>query len=112
MPEYDVPEDVASNDEKLMEMAKTKFGSTFQNVEITPWTFYSTDIVPSHSTDRVVVFRPQSPNHTFGCIRVRKKGNNEKDWDLVAKETVYMGLVGADCRFEAMDVELKLITPK
>lgn len=36
----------------------------------------------------------------------------EMRWDIVRKEGMYMGSVPAGCPFEAMLVEVKLITPK
>ena len=83
------------------------------------WNYVHTKIIPSHSTERLVLFRPHPPSPDYpptpkiGCIRVRDKDDKTKKlWDIVNREGIYMGHVPAGSRFEAMIVDVKLITPK
>jgi hypothetical protein len=75
------------------------------------WTYYYTRMVPSHTTERVVIFRARSPSKNLGCVRV-VDGQEEMIWDVVNSGGTYMGHVPAGCPFEAMLVEIKLITPR
>jgi hypothetical protein len=77
------------------------------------WKYYHTDIVPGHTSERLVVFRAQPPFKRLGCIRVLKDQNlEEMIWDRYNCEGIYIGLVPAGCSFEAMVVEIKLITTR
>ncbi|KAF2182613.1 hypothetical protein K469DRAFT_586033, partial [Zopfia rhizophila CBS 207.26] len=81
--------------------------------EVDSWTHYYTDEVPKHAKDRVVVFKAPQSSLRIGCIRVRDKDDIKKTvWDVVGREGMYIGLVPAGCPFEAMVVDVKLITPK
>jgi hypothetical protein len=88
-----------------------KLASDEKSFEITPWTTYDAKIVPCHTTDRLIVFGPPINREKFGCIRVRDK-DKKKLWDVVQDAGVYVGLVPAECAFEAMWVNTKIITPK
>jgi hypothetical protein len=88
-----------------------KLASNENSFDITPWTKYDGKIVPCHTKDRLVVFRPPKDTKKFGCIRVRDK-DQKKLWDVVQDAGLYVGLVPADCAFEAMLVDAKIITPK
>jgi hypothetical protein len=69
-------------------------------------------MVPSDTKDRIIVFRAREPSKQFGCIRVREKENlTQTVWDLVGKEGIYIGVIPAECPFEAMLVEVMLMTP-
>lgn len=58
-----------------------------------------------------MVFRPPSKSKSLGCIRVRGE-NTKKIWEAVQKEGVYIDYIPKSCSFEAMVVEVKLITRK
>jgi hypothetical protein len=88
-----------------------KLASDGKSFEITPWTKYDAKIVPCHTKDRLVVFRPPKNTEVFGCIRVRDE-DNMKLWDVVRDAGLYVGLVPAGCVFEAMLVDTKIITPR
>ncbi|OCK74895.1 hypothetical protein K432DRAFT_386534 [Lepidopterella palustris CBS 459.81] len=113
---HEISTQIADDNEKLKSKASETFGSEFNDAhtEVDPkWTYYYTDMVPSHTKDRIVIFRAQPPSKQLGCVRVRDKHDITKTiWDSVGKEGIYMGDVPAGCPFEAMLVEVKLITPK
>lgn len=88
-------------------LSKLKNKSSFL---VTPWTNYYTNLIPEHAEDRLVVFKPPETSQYFGCIRV--KDNTRTIWDVINKEGQYIGRVPAGCRFEAMVVDVKIITPK
>tara|TARA_R110002003_G_scaffold2994_2_gene24755 strand:+ start:2241 stop:2543 length:303 start_codon:yes stop_codon:yes gene_type:complete len=80
--------------------------------EITSWTEHYANMIPKHSKDRLVVFKPPTTSKFIGCIRVRDKDNTKSTvWDVVSKDGQYIGLVPAGCQFEAMVVDIKIITP-
>ncbi|PYH80611.1 hypothetical protein BO82DRAFT_355324 [Aspergillus uvarum CBS 121591] len=68
-------------------------------------------MVEGYRNKRVVIFRPAPFDKWLGCIRARN-GSNFKEiiWDAVNLENIYMGLLPANCPFEAMLVEIKLVT--
>jgi hypothetical protein len=77
------------------------------------WKYYYTDIIPGHTSERLVVFRPHPPATKLGCVRVLKAENmKEMIWDRYNCEGIYIGRVPAGCPFEAMVVEIKLITTR
>lgn len=111
----EIPLDTANDGKKLMAIAAQEFGDKFNesSAEVDSWTYYYTDEVPNHSTDRVVVFKAPKSSTRIGCIRVLDKDDIKKVvWDVVGREGVYIGLVPAECPFEAMVVDVRLITPK
>lgn len=92
-----------------------KFGLELNesSTEIDSWMYYHTYEVPTHTKDRIVVFKTPQSCPQIGCIRVRDKNNVKKTvWEVVGREGAYIGLVPAGCPFEAMLVDVKLITPK
>jgi len=113
MTTYDVPVETADNDDQLKALILKKFGERYRDVDISPWTYYLTDIILPEAKNRVIVFRAQDPAEKLGCVRVKKKENkNEKEWDVVDERGAHMGVISADCPTEAMYVEIKLVTPK
>ena len=77
------------------------------------WKYYYTDIVSGHTSERLVVFRAQPPSTRLGCVRVLKDQDmKEMIWDRYNCEGIYIGRVPAGCPFEAMVVEIKLITTR
>jgi len=104
--------DLAENDAELIAIAEKRLGGDQTSFEITPWTDYYTTIVPKHPEDRLIVFKPPKTSSLIGCIRVRVKDNTKITlWDIVSKDRQYIGLVPAGCQFEAMVVDVKIITP-
>ncbi|KAL6149734.1 hypothetical protein ACJQWK_02580 [Exserohilum turcicum] len=104
--------DLAEDDAKLKAIAEERLGGDKSSFEITPWIDYYTKIVPKHSEDRLIVFKPPKTSPLIGCIRVRDKDNTKRTlWDVVSKDRHYIGLVPAGCQFEAMVVDAKIITP-
>jgi len=101
---------------KLLAEAVRKYGDKFDESKINldeDWTYYHARIVPSHTTERLVVLRPKPKSKVFGCVRVLDEQNNEEMiWEVVQKEGAYIGHVPAQCSFEALLVEVKLITMK
>lgn len=69
-------------------------------------------MIQSHPKDRLVVFRPQLSRDLLGCIRVYKPGTTTKLWDVFDTNGTFIGIVPKDCAFEAMLVDLKLLTLK
>ena len=82
-------------------------GSSF---EVTGWTNHYTALVVEHHTERLIVCRPQSKSRPIGCIRVRDKDDGIL-WEIVDKKDVYVGIVPEGCQFEAMFVDVRIITP-
>lgn len=70
-------------------------------------------MVPKSPKKRLVVFRPKLPSRILGCVRVRDAQDQKKKvWDVHNCGGIYMGLVPEECPFEAMVVEIRLITPR
>lgn len=69
-------------------------------------------MVQSYPRDRLVVFRPQRSRELLGCIRVYKAGTTTKLWDVFDTNGIFIGKVPKDCAFEAMLVDVKLLTLK
>jgi hypothetical protein len=77
------------------------------------WKYYHMDIVSGHTSERLVVFRARPPSKRLGCVRVSKDQDlKEMIWDRYNCEGIYIGHVPAGCPFEAMVVEIKLITTR
>jgi hypothetical protein len=76
------------------------------------WIPYNLKMIPPHSSDRLIVFRPQRSQRLLGCIRVYKAGTTIKEWDVYDTDGTFIGIIPEDCTCEAMLVEIKLITPK
>ncbi|KAL3468749.1 hypothetical protein BJX99DRAFT_105258 [Aspergillus californicus] len=102
--------------EEILEKAKeldAKFHDS--NVEIdNHWTAHNAKLIEGHPTDRLIVFRPQKSSKFLGCIRVYEAGTTvgttTKLWDVFEVEGTYIGKIPRECPFEAMLVEVKLIT--
>ncbi|CEL06323.1 hypothetical protein ASPCAL07429 [Aspergillus calidoustus] len=102
--------------EEILEKAK-ELDARFHgsNVEIDHrWTTHNAKLIEGHPTDRLIVFRPQKSSKLLGCIRVYEAettvGKTTKLWDVFEVEGTYIGKIPKDCPFEAMLVEVKLIT--
>ncbi|KAK7178270.1 hypothetical protein PSPO01_15685 [Paraphaeosphaeria sporulosa] len=109
----EIPSDVANDDKKLKGIASEEFGFDESSFDVSPWTNYYADEVPEHTKDRLVVFKAPDLSDKLGCIRVRDKDDIKKTvWDVVGKKGPYLGFVPAGSLFEAMVVDVKLITPK
>lgn len=90
-----------------------QLGGDEGSFEITPWINHNAKLIPDHTKDRLVVFKPPENTEKLGCIRVRDKDNIHLTlWDIVQKSGLHVGLVPAGCKFEAMVVDTKIITPK
>lgn len=76
------------------------------------WTSYTVKLMPGYPADRLIVFRPQQSRKLLGCIRVYKAGTTTKIWDVYDTDGTFIGIVPKDCTFEAMVVDIKLITLK
>lgn len=102
----------ANDDEKLKEIAVTKFGFDESTLLVSSWTMHGADEVPKHDKDRLVVFKAPDNGDKFGCIRVRtEKDITKTEWDKVEAEGPYIGKVPAGCPFEAVFVLEKTVTP-
>jgi hypothetical protein len=83
------------------------------NVQIDDqWTPYDAKLIDGRPTDRLIVFRPQKLRSHLGCIRVYEAGTNTKLWDVFQAKGSYIGKIPKNCSFEAMLVEVKLITAR
>ncbi|PYH75348.1 hypothetical protein BO82DRAFT_360095 [Aspergillus uvarum CBS 121591] len=103
--------DVERNDE-ILEKAK-ELDAQFQEpgVEIdSHWTPYTIKVVQGIPVDRLVVFRPHESNKLLGCIRVYRAGTTTKLWDVFETDGIFIGKVPKDCAFEAMLVQVKMLT--
>jgi len=110
-----IPEEDVTDISQLLKTAVRRFGDDFDEskVEVDErWDYHDTDIVPSHTSQRLVIFRARPPSQFFGCIRVRDEQTDKMLWDVFGKTGIYMGHVPAGCYFEAMMVDLKFITPR
>lgn len=67
-------------------------------------------MVQSFPADRLIVFRPQQSSKLLGCIRVYKAGTTTKLWDVFDTDGIFIGKVPKDCAFEAMLVQVKMLT--
>ncbi|KAL2367880.1 hypothetical protein BDBG_07304 [Blastomyces gilchristii SLH14081] len=101
-------------DDEILEKAKELDNELQESqVEIdSQWTPYMVKMIQGHPTDRLIVFRPQTSNKVLGCIRVYKAGTTTKIWDVYDTNGTFIGKVPKNCAFEAMLVEVKLITQK
>jgi hypothetical protein len=97
----------------------TKLNSDNSTSKITAWTFYDARLLQPHSKARLVVFKapefaPPVYSKIIGCIRVRTSHDTKKTlWDVVNNNGgPYLGLVPAGCQFEAMHVDIRIITPE
>lgn len=69
-------------------------------------------MIKEHATDRLIIFRPLRDKRLLGCIRVYRAGSTAKLWDEFDTDGTFIGKIPKGCPFEAMSVEIKLITFK
>jgi len=75
------------------------------------WTPYLAGMISGHHTQRLVVFKAGAGSKFIGCLRVLEAQDiKNMIWDKVRCEGIWMGLVPENCPFEAMLVDIKLIT--
>jgi hypothetical protein len=99
----------------MAETEMLQFGDNFDVSKViidNAWTYCHARIIPSYDADRLVVFRPKPPSKVFGCIRVLDKEDTEMIWEIMRQEGAYIGRVPPGSSFEALLVEIKLITMK
>lgn len=101
-------------DEEILKKAE-ELDARFQESQVEverQWTSYTVKLMPGYPADRLIVFRPQQSRKLLGCIRVYKAGTTTKIWDVYDTDGTFIGIVPKDCTFEAMVVDIKLITLK
>jgi len=104
----------AEEKSKVLSIARDEFGADFNESEVdleSEWTSYTVRLFDKTTVSRLILFRPLSSSKTLGCIRVISNQNSVK-WEVVQKGGIFLGLVPPECTFEAMLVEVKLITQK
>ncbi|THC89111.1 hypothetical protein EYZ11_011438 [Aspergillus tanneri] len=109
-----ISDEISQDKAKLAEEAVNHFGSTFEESKVDveeSWASYNVRLFESALTERLVLFRPPPSSKVFGCIRVRD-GQRTVKWEAVRKSGLYMGFIPNGCHFEAMLVDVRLITQK
>ncbi|KAK1762500.1 hypothetical protein QBC33DRAFT_281630 [Phialemonium atrogriseum] len=128
-----LPVDKAADDDELLKHVTHEFGDGFSasQCDVSGFSPVIIELFKAHPTDRVIVFRPQAGLEGFGCIRIRvlkkdeddKHGDRDKQnkhkvtknatvWEKVRGKGAYIGMIPAGCRFEAMYVDVNLVTKR
>ncbi|KAH8654682.1 hypothetical protein BGZ61DRAFT_203708 [Ilyonectria robusta] len=117
-----LPEGTADDNDTLFERIIYEFGDSFSasQCDVSNFTRVLIQLFEPHPTNRVIVFRNREGTEGFGCIRVLKREYNGEErhrkvgtvWENVRGKGSYMGVIPAGCRFEAMYVELRLVTKR
>ncbi|POR32210.1 Uncharacterized protein TPAR_07591 [Tolypocladium paradoxum] len=119
-------ERIADNDDRLFQRITQEFGDSFSasRCDISKFEPFLIQLFHSQVEDRIVIFRHRPSKTLLGCIRVlegdenqkkqddKKQGTETTVWEIMEAKGVYAGLIPAGCRFEAMYVELRLITKR
>ncbi|KAH7113099.1 hypothetical protein EDB81DRAFT_893819 [Dactylonectria macrodidyma] len=119
-----LPDGVEDDNKKLFEFVTKEFGGSFSipHSDVNGFEPVLGRVYESHPTDRIIVFRPLKGKPQFGCIRVlRGETANQDDirkdkkgpvWEEKRGGGTFVGLIPAECRFEAMVIEIKFIAER
>ncbi|KAM4057188.1 hypothetical protein HRG_014840 [Hirsutella rhossiliensis] len=119
-----LPDGVEDDNERLLEFVTKEFGNSFSisHSDVHNFEPITGRIFESHPADRIVVFRPRKGTPKFGCIRVLEREITDQDktarrkkgpvWEEKRGGGSCVGLIPAECRFEAMLVDIKFIAKR